>query len=44
MVSSFYSSNQAKERDYVKENKIRMLNDEAQQQIVDEEIEKDLAE
>lgn len=42
MVSSFYSSNQSKERAYVDENKIRMLNDEAQQQIVDAEIEKEL--
>lgn len=38
----FYKSNEAKERKYVKENKIRELNDEAQQEIVDEQIDKEL--
>jgi len=42
MVSSFYSSNEAKERKYVDENKIRMLNDEAQQQVVDAQIDSEL--
>lgn len=42
MVSSFYSSNEAKERKYVDENKIRMLNDEAQQRVVDEQIASEL--
>lgn len=41
-MSLFYSSNERKERKYVKENKIRELNDEAQQQIVDDEISKEL--
>jgi hypothetical protein len=41
-MSLFYKSNEAKERKYVKENKIRELNDEAQQQIVDEQIDKEL--
>ena len=43
MVSSFYSSNEAKERKYVDENKIRMLNDEAQQRVVDEQIASELS-
>lgn len=38
----FYSSNEAKERKYVDENKIRMLNDEAQQQVVDAQIDSEL--
>ena len=42
MVSSFYSSNEAKERKYVKENRIRELNQEAQQDIVDEQIDNEL--
>ena len=41
-MSLFYKSNEAKERKYVKENKIRELNDEAQQEIVDEQIDKEL--
>jgi hypothetical protein len=41
-MSLFYSSNEKKERRYVKENKIRELNDEAQQQIVDDEIDREL--
>jgi hypothetical protein len=42
MVSLFYSSNERKERKYVKENKIRELNEEAQQQVVDSQIRKEL--
>jgi hypothetical protein len=42
MVSSFYSSNEAKERKYVKENRIRELNQEAQQDIVDAQIDAEL--
>ena len=41
-MSLFYSSNERKESKYVKENKIRELNQEAQQQIVDEQIDKEL--
>lgn len=41
-MSLFYSSNEKKERRYVKENKIRELNDEEQQQIVDDEIDREL--
>lgn len=41
-TSSMYSSNEKKERRYVKENKIREINQEAQQQIVDDEIDKEL--
>lgn len=41
-MSLFYSSNERKQRKYIKENKIRELNDEAQQQIVDDEISKEL--
>jgi len=38
MVSSFYSSNESKQRKYIKENKIRELNQEAQQEIVDDQV------
>lgn len=42
MVSSFYSSNESKQRKYIKENKIRELNQEAQQEIVDAQIDAEL--
>jgi hypothetical protein len=42
MVSSFYSSNEAKERKYVKENRIREINQRTQQEIVDEQIDNEL--
>jgi hypothetical protein len=38
MVSSFYSNNEKKQRKYIKENKIREINQEEQQQVVDDEI------
>lgn len=38
MVSSFYSNNETKQRKYIKENKIREINQEEQQQVVDDEI------
>jgi hypothetical protein len=41
-MSLFYKSNESKERKYVKENKIRELNEEAQQQIVDDAIDTEL--
>lgn len=41
-MSLFYSSNEKKERRYVKENKIRELNDEEQQQILDDQIDSEL--
>lgn len=41
-MSLFYKSNQAKERKYVKENQLRELNDQAQQEIVEYEISQDL--
>lgn len=41
-MSLFYSSNEKKERKYVKENKLREANEEAQQQIVDDEIDREL--
>lgn len=41
-MSLFYKSNESKERKYVKENKIREVNEEAQQQIVDDYIAKEL--
>jgi hypothetical protein len=42
MVSSFYSSNEAKQRKYIKQNRLRELNQEAQQEIVDEQIDAEL--
>lgn len=42
MVSSFYSSNEAKERKYQKENKIRELNQALQQEVVDAQIAENL--
>jgi len=41
-MSLFYKSNQAKEKTYVKENKLRELNQEAQQEIVEYQISQDL--
>lgn len=41
-MSLFYDCNECKEKLYVKENKIRELNQEAQQQIVDEQIDTEL--
>lgn len=42
MVSSFYSSNQAKQRKYLQENKLREINQENQQEIVDKQIDEEL--
>jgi hypothetical protein len=41
-MSLFYSNNEKKQRRYIKENKIRELNQEAQQEIVDAQLEKEL--
>jgi hypothetical protein len=43
MVSSFYSNNEKKLRKFVKENKIRELNQEEQQQVVDSQTTFELA-
>lgn len=41
-MSLFYKSNEAKERKYQKENRLREINDEAQQEIVDDQIAEEL--
>jgi hypothetical protein len=43
MVSSFYSNNEIKQRKFVKENKMRELNQEEQQQVVDSQTSFELA-
>ncbi len=43
MVSSFYSNNEKKQRKFVKENKMRELNQEEQQQVVDSQTSFELA-
>lgn len=42
MVSSFYSSNEQKQNNYIKSNYKKQYNQEAQQQLVDAEIDKEL--